>query len=155
MCCILVEVGIAVAETALETVLRVLHACLMVTMRFNRPALEGHVNRNALSRFSRIGPHSSRRYGPHDTAAYAHLRNQPDEFVYSLVVAPKLPMLTQMTISSHLNLRSFHFTHLYCPSHRARKVWIEIQVVGLLYTCMLLLAFVLGCGRPTVPLQVQ
>jgi hypothetical protein len=53
-------------------------------------ALEGHLNRNPLSRFSRIRPLSSRRYGHHDTTAYAHLRDQPDEFVYTLVCGAKI-----------------------------------------------------------------
>ena len=53
-------------------------------------AQDGHFNRNPLSRFSRFRPHSSRRHGPHDTSAYSHLRDQPDEFVYTLVCGAKV-----------------------------------------------------------------
>ena len=56
----------------------------------SQTALEGHLNRNPLSRFSRFRPHTSRRYGPHDTTAYTHLRDQPDEFVYTLVCGAKV-----------------------------------------------------------------
>jgi hypothetical protein len=56
----------------------------------DQTALEGHLYRNPLSRISRIRPHSSRRYGPHDTTAYTHLRDQPDQFVYTLVCGTKV-----------------------------------------------------------------
>jgi hypothetical protein len=52
--------------------------------------LGGHLYRNPLSRFSRIRPRSSRRHGPHDTAAYIHLRDKSDEFVYTLVCGAKI-----------------------------------------------------------------
>ena len=55
----------------------------------DQTALEGHLYRNPLSRFSRNRPHS-RRYGPHDTTAYTHLRDQPDQFVYTLVCGTKV-----------------------------------------------------------------
>lgn len=56
----------------------------------SQPVLEGHLYRNPLSRFSRIRPRSSRRHGPHDTTAYIHLRDQPDEYMYTLVCGAKI-----------------------------------------------------------------
>jgi hypothetical protein len=56
----------------------------------SQTAQDGHFNRNPLSRFSRFRPHSSRRYGPHDTSVYLHLRDKPDEFVYTLVCGAKI-----------------------------------------------------------------
>lgn len=59
----------------------------------SQTAPDGHLNRNTLSRFSRIRPHSSRRNGPHDTSAYIHLRDQPDESMYTLVCGAKVTNL--------------------------------------------------------------
>lgn len=51
----------------------------------SQTVLESHLYRSPIARFSRIRPRSSRRHGSHDTAAYVHLRDQPDEYVYALV----------------------------------------------------------------------
>ena len=56
----------------------------------SQTALEGHFIRNPLSRLSRFRPHSSRRHGPHDSSAHTHLRDQPDEFVYTLHCGSKV-----------------------------------------------------------------
>ena len=53
----------------------------------SQPVLQGHLYRNPLSRFSRIRPRSSR---PHDISAYIHLRDQPDEYDYTLVCGAKI-----------------------------------------------------------------
>ena len=57
----------------------------------SRRVLEGfHLFRNPMSRFSQIRPPSSRRHGLHDATAYLHLRDQPDEYVYTLVCGAKI-----------------------------------------------------------------
>ena len=42
------------------------------------------------SRFSRIRQRFSRRHGPHATAAYPQLRDQPEKYVYTLVCGVKV-----------------------------------------------------------------
>ena len=56
----------------------------------SQTVLEGHLYRNPSSRFSRVRPRSARRHGPYDSAAYSQLRDQSDEYVYTLVCGTKL-----------------------------------------------------------------